>query len=603
MTTRRYNPTAVPAVPAKGIFRRLAGGWLLLLAGTLHGWAAPALTARLDRNVVPVGETVTLSLIFEGVQPSAPPALPALPNLTVSPSVGRSSQTTIINGQRQDTLTLTYTLIPTVPGDVVIPAFTVQAGGQTLTSQPVQLRVVPANSSAAQTNLAWLRLIVPKNEVYVGEPFPVEVHLYVQAGEGLQMPQIQADGFSLSQILQPAQSRTVVNGQQYSLLVFKLTATAARTGALNFGPVQESLTLHVPIPGQRRSRDPFESFFGGPQYQRRPVTLSSEVVTMNVLALPTQNVPEGFNGAIGSYQLTVTAGPTNVGVGDPITVRARISGRGPIDALALPPQTQWRDFNTYPPTAKVETTDDTGLAGAKSFEQVIIPQNHEIKFLPPLVFSFFDPGTRRYRTLTGPAIPLTVRPSGVAATPLPTLTNASSPAAPPVADDILHIKPRLELSGAVTPLLIARPWFLALQGAPALVWLSLLLWRRRRESLANNPRLRRQRDVAQRIRDGLKDLRAQADARQSDPFFATLFRLLQEQLGERLDLPATAITEAVIDDKLRGRELSEDALKPLRELFQSCNLARYAPVQSSQELAALIPKLEGVLRELQQLKA
>jgi hypothetical protein len=590
-------------VPAKGIFRRLAGGWLLLLAGTLHGWAAPALTARLDRNVVPVGETVTLSLIFEGVQPSAPPALPALPNLTVSPSVGRSSQTTIINGQRQDTLTLTYTLIPTVPGDVVIPAFTVQAGGQTLTSQPVQLRVVPANSSAAQTNLAWLRLIVPKNEVYVGEPFPVEVHLYVQAGEGLQMPQIQADGFSLSQILQPAQSRTVVNGQQYSLLVFKLTATAARTGALNFGPVQESLTLHVPIPGQRRSRDPFESFFGGPQYQRRPVTLSSEVVTMNVLALPTQNVPEGFNGAIGSYQLTVTAGPTNVGVGDPITVRARISGRGPIDALALPPQTQWRDFNTYPPTAKVETTDDTGLAGAKSFEQVIIPQNHEIKFLPPLVFSFFDPGTRRYRTLTGPAIPLTVRPSGVAATPLPTLTNASSPAAPPVADDILHIKPRLELSGAVTPLLIARPWFLALQGAPALVWLSLLLWRRRRESLANNPRLRRQRDVAQRIRDGLKDLRAQADARQSDPFFATLFRLLQEQLGERLDLPATAITEAVIDDKLRGRELSEDALKPLRELFQSCNLARYAPVQSSQELAALIPKLEGVLRELQQLKA
>jgi hypothetical protein len=407
----------------------------------------------------------------------------------------------------------------------------------------------------------------------------------------------------LSQILQPAQSRTVVNGQQYSLLVFKLTATAARTGALNFGPVQESLTLHVPIPGQRRSRDPFESFFGGPQYQRRPVTLSSEVVTMNVLALPTQNVPEGFNGAIGSYQLTVTAGPTNVGVGDPITVRARISGRGPIDALALPPQTQWRDFNTYPPTAKVETTDDTGLAGAKSFEQVIIPQNHEIKFLPPLVFSFFDPGTRRYRTLTGPAIPLTVRPSGVAATPLPTLTNASSPAAPPVADDILHIKPRLELSGAVTPLLIARPWFLALQGAPALVWLSLLLWRRRRESLANNPRLRRQRDVAQRIRDGLKDLRAQADARQSDPFFATLFRLLQEQLGERLDLPATAITEAVIDDKLRGRELSEDALKPLRELFQSCNLARYAPVQSSQELAALIPKLEGVLRELQQLKA
>ena len=34
----------------------------------------------------------------------------------------------------------------------------------------------------------------------------------------------------------------------------------------------------------------------------------------------------------------------------------------------------------------------------------------------------------------------------------------------------------------------------------------------------------------------------------SDQFFATLSRLLQEQLGERLDLPASAITEAVIEE-------------------------------------------------------
>ena len=32
------------------------------------------------------------------------------------------------------------------------------------------------------------------------------------------------------------------------------------------------------------------------------------------------------------------------------------------------------------------------------------------------------------------------------------------------------------------------------------------------------------------------------------------------------------------------------------------NAARYAPIQNRQELAALIPKLEGVLRDLQNLK-
>jgi len=96
-------------------------------------------------------------------------------------------------------------------------------------------------------------------------------------------------------------------------------------------------------------------------------------------------------------------------------------------------------------------------------------------------------------------------------------------------------------------------------------------------------------------------MRRLAAANQSDPFFATLFRLLQEQLGERLDLPASAITEAVIDEHLRPRGVPESVLGRVHELFQTCNLARYAPVKSSQELAALIPKFEASLRELQAL--
>lgn len=569
-------------------------------------FAAPSFTTSLSRSTVPLGETVTLNLILEGMAAAGAPALPPLQNVTIAPGVSQSQEYSILNGQQTSKMTYSYTLLPTQPGNLVIPAIQVQAGGRILSSQPLQLRVLPVgaatNPNAALSNLAFIRLIVPKTEIYVGEPFPVEVHLYVQAGEGLQRPQIAADGFTVGQVPQPAQSRTQVNGMQYNLLVFKLTASAVRTGSLTFGPVEAGLTLHIPITDGRRSRDPFESFFGGPQVQRRPVTLTSDPISMSVLPLPSQNVPEGFNGAIGSYRLAVSAGPTNVGVGDPITVRIQISGNGPLDTITLPPQTQWRDFNTYPATSKLETSDELGLAGMKSFEQVIIPQNHEVKVLPPVLFSFFDPAAKSYRTLTGPAFPLTVRPSGVATAPPPSLTNANSAGAP-LTDDILHIKPRLELAGAASPLLVSQPWFLALQGLPALAWLSLLIWRKRTESLANNPRLRRQREVAQRVRDGLKELRSHAAAQQSDKFFATLFRLLQEQLGERLDLPASAITEAVIDEKLRDRNVSDHLSKSLHELFQTCNLARYAPIQSSQELAALIPKLENALRDLQQLKA
>ena len=570
--------------------------------------AGPSFSAALDRNVVPAGETVTLSLVFEGVSPPTSPSLPALPNLSLTPGVSQSSEFSFINGQQTSKQTYSYTLVAVQPGDVTIPAMQVQVDVKTLVSQPLSLKIVAAgatagNPNAAPTNLAFVRLVVPKTEAYVGEPFPVEMQLYWQSAQDIHMPQLRAEGFSLGQMPKPAQTRTQVGNTIYNLATFRLTATAARGGALTLGPAEESLTLLIPLNNARRSRDPFESFFGGPQYQQRPTTLTSEAVAMRVLPLPTQNVPEAFNGAIGDYQLAVSAGPTNLGVGDPITVRIQISGRGPLDAITLPPQPQWRDFTSYPPSAKLETSDDLGLTGRKTFEEVLIPQNHELRVLPAARFSFFDPNAKSYRTLTGAAIPITVRPSGATAAAPPSLTNSGSATAPPPADDILHIKPRLELSGSAAPLLLSQPWFLALQGVPAAGWLALLLWRKRTETLARNPRLRRQREVAQRVRDGLKELRVVAQARQSAEFFALLFRLVQEQLGERLDLPASAITEAVIEEKLRGRDLSEATLRGLHELFQTCNVARYAPVQTSQELAALIPKLEQALHELRQFKA
>jgi hypothetical protein len=76
----------------------------------------------------------------------------------------------------------------------------------------------------------------------------------------------------------------------------------------------------------------------------------------------------------------------------------------------------------------------------------------------------------------------------------------------------------------------------------------------------------------------------------------------QEKNVTLLDLPASAITEAVIDE-LRSRQLREETVSAVHELFQICNQARYAPHKTSQELEALIPRAEPVFRELQKLKA
>jgi hypothetical protein len=512
--------------------------------------------------------------------------------------MSQSQRIAIVNGRQSFELAYAYSLVATQPGDVTIPSMSVNAGGQIVTSQPLQLRIVQGNAAAAanmmSTNFAFLHLVVPKTEVYLGEPFPLEVDLYFrQAEEPRHFPQLKADGFSLGQWPQPTRTQTQIGSVLYNVFVFKISATAARTGTLPLGPAETG--VNILIPSRQRS------IFFDTGYERRPLSLTSETIQMHVMPLPRENVPATFNGAIGNFTLQVAAAPTNVAVGDPVTVRVQIKGRGALDTLTLPAQTDWRDFNTYPPTSKVEASDPLGLEGTKSFEQVVIPQNQEIRALPALRFSFFNPDTRKYVTLSGPTFPLRVRPSGVSSAPLPSLTNAAQTATPPPADDIISIKPRLELA-TIGPLLIVRPWFIVLQAFPTLMWLSLLVWRRRVDALAHNPKLRREREVSRKMREGLKDLRAQAENRRSEEFFATLFRLLQEKLGERLDLPASAITEAVIDERLRDRGLANETVAALRELFQRCNLARYAPAESSQELAALVPRFETALRDLEGLK-
>jgi hypothetical protein len=352
----------------------------------------------------------------------------------------------------------------------------------------------------------------------------------------------------------------------------------------------------VASPNQRR--DFFGMFGGGEQ---RQVTLASDTLAAQALPLPTEDKPANFNGAIGNYTMTVNAGPTNVAVGDPITVRVQISGQGALDALTLPDQPAWRDFKTYPPTAKVETAGPLGLQGTKTFEQIVTPQNTEVHELPAFSFSYFDPDAGSYRTLKESPVQLAVHSAGANPAPVIAAAKNASPQAAPA--DLLPIKEQLGTFSPARPLLLTRPGFLAAQSLPVLAWLAALVWRRRTDSLANNPRLRRQRHVAQLVRDGLDDLRRLAAENKSDEFFATLFRLLQEQLGERLDCPASSITEAVIDERLVRLGTPEATLAGLRELFQRCNQARYAPLRTSGELAAVIAQFENAVRELQNVKA
>jgi hypothetical protein len=582
----------------------------MVLAALCLGGArldAATFTASLDRDTIALGESATLSLTFEDGSPRNVPMPPNVAGLQIA-YVGPSSQFSFVNGETKSTVTYNFTLTPRQAGDFVIPALQAQVNGQIMTNQPLKLTVTPPNSPPpaavnSGSEVAFMRLTLPEKEVYPGEMLVARLDIYlrddVQNFGNFQFTGTPANGFTVGKMAQGSKQRVQIGNRVYTDVPLEIALTANKSGAISLGPFTASAV--VELPSSNRGGDPFfQRFFN--TGEQRQVTLATETLNAESLPLPTEGAPPNFNGAVGDYTMNVTAGPTNMAVGDPITVRVQISGHGALDALTLPDQPAWRDFKAYPPTSKVATSDQLGIEGVKTFEQIVTPQNTDVRELPAFSFSFFDPGAKTYRTLTQPPVQLAVQSSGTTPAPVIAATKSANSQAPPP-QDILPIKEQLGALAQVAPPLVTRPVFLAMQSLPVFAWLAAFVWRKRTDSLANNPRLRRQRRVAQLVREGLNDLRRLAAENNSDEFFATLFRLLQEQLGERLDCPASSITEAVIDERLVLLGAPETTLAGLRELFQLCNQARYAPMRTSGELAAVIPQFENAVRELQNVKA
>jgi len=453
-----------------GFLIRLLGlvGCLLALVASAH---AVTFSASLDRNAIRLGEQAVLTLRFDGGQPGGVPRLPDVPNLQIQYS-GQSQQISIINGQRTVSLLLTYAVAAAQPGDYTIPAFNVPVGGAMLPSQPLALKVHPAAAKLPDTEtyrqLTFVKMRTSKTNVFLGEPFSLEVKLYLTRGGEIQLPSLRVDGFTFAPF-QSQQGQEPVGSTQYAFILFRTVATAVKVGRLPLGPAQCSFNLHIRTGGNEF----FDPFNRGVRVQ--PVTILSDPLDIDVQPLPVEGRPADFKGAIGNFQMTATAAPLDVAVGDPITLRVQVSGRGGFDSVPMPSLDQWRDFKTYPPTVKTEVPDPLNMAGVKTFEQVVQPQTADLKELPGFTFSYFDPEARSYRTHRHPATPLKVRAAAIAQAPTVVMSTNATANAAVAATELVHIKPHLGVAFPSTANALQQPRFWLLAVGPLTLWLVAFL--------------------------------------------------------------------------------------------------------------------------------
>ena len=68
----------------------------------------------------------------------------------------------------------------------------------------------------------------------------------------------------------------------------------------------------------------------------RRIRSRPELPVVEVRPLPTEDRPQDFNGAIGPHVIAAVATPTEVPVGDPVTLSLTVRGAGPLDRLSAP---------------------------------------------------------------------------------------------------------------------------------------------------------------------------------------------------------------------------------------------------------------------------
>lgn len=521
------------------------------------------LVARVSFDLTPreisMDDTARLTLRVEGGVSGGSPQLPLPEGLVV-----RATSRNEVIANRQRETTFLYELQATRPGEFAIGPYTLTLGGGEHTVGPATLTVNPARVVDNAEDV-FLRLEASAERVLVHQPVEITVTLFSRYQvDDIQLTEFDAPGLEVGdwQIFQ--QRDRDINGQRYQVRRFVNRVVPTRGGSLEISPV---FAVQVLVPDDDLTRDRFGMLTR--RATRRTVRLRPETVRLEVETPPREGRPPDFDGAVGQFLLNVSASPTQVRVGDPVTVRVRLEGVGNLRNILPPSFRESDDFQVFTPRVVEEELSRDGTRGRKVLEQVLVPKHPEVERIPELRFSFFNPSEWKYETRVGGPIALEVEPAPVREpaqllTGPGTLRLGTGPAI--LGEDLMYIRtrpsPHAPVSGGVAG-------FAGWTFLPLLAWAGLGLLVKRKLTLESNPALARRLDAPRKLRKQLDTL-----DESSQPHEA-MWRCLAEYLANRFHVPAGEVEAGRVAPHLEPN-LPEDLLEQVVDWLNICERARFS---------------------------
>jgi hypothetical protein len=541
-----------------------------------------------------VGESFAYHIIIDG--DNQPGDVDMSPLAQYNPrSAGNQdvSQTSIsiINGRTTQSqvkrFVMSYTLTASKPGPVHLPPITVTVNGTQYSTNPVDLNILKPGT----TDQLRLEVELSDKTCYVGQPVAMtgRFYCYGQVGNfNLDVTPLDRNDFvfedpdtigSQAKLYQPpggapvyvTESRVAHNGREAILWSFNKVLIPQQAGTIEMAPSTASADVAV---GRVRSQDPFDDFFSGPRYTYKRFMVSSEPLTLQVKPLPDQGKPAGFYGLIGRYTISASAEPTNVSVGDPITLSIKIGGEY-LKAVRWP---VLEDIKSMVENFKIpeEKGAPQMAGGSKVFTQTIRANSDKVTEIPAIPLSFFDVDTGRYVTVKSQPISLKVAPTKVL-----NISDLQGLAASPAGREIEAIKKGLSANyegadcltnqGFSLASAIVSPGYLLLWAGPLLVLLAGSIVRISSHTSAARQAARKRRTAAAKAEKKLRRL--------SHGGHDQMAVILKQYVADRFDKTAGSLTADDCFDAVVEATGDNRSAESLKEIIELCEAGQYAPVK------------------------
>ena len=521
-------------------------------------------------------------------------------DVLAGPLSSTSRSVRIINGKRESSYNVryTFTLAATEEGTFIIPPASVIAGKKEYKSSPVSIEVVKDNQpsaavgSEASESDVFLKLTLDKTRAVKGEPVTATLELYTRSViSGLNDIKFPTFNGFWSQEIEAPQSinfeRRNYNGRIYDVaLLRKYMLLPQQEGDIEIDPA--AAIIEIQVREQSSGNSFFDDFFDNYRTIRKRIVTDRK--TVHVSALP-DNPPASFAGGVGKFSLSVNYDSDTLRLHEESSVIISVSGRGNVNLIDSPAIKFPSEFEVYDVKTEDRTSSNSGgTQGSKLFEYPFIPRVPGDYEIPPVEFSYYDIGERKYKTLHSEPIRFHVEGPAAGSAGSPVSANAVSSAATGkqavkvLGEDIRYIHVGQSGLGKGMDFLIFSPlyWIIVAIAVAAAAVLHFVLSKVvKNMNDIDRKRSRKARKVA---RTRLAKAKGYIDQKLYSPFYEELSMALTGYAADKLHIPYSEMSKDGIRSRLADKGVPEETAGRFIALLDACDYARYAPEPSYEDM-------------------